>query len=135
MAVVAKVQQGQLAWQREEKSDALHCQDFSQFTLTGKYLVSPTRGTAPLALVVKCKEGKHDHGSRQMNGKFLTGFLVVDAVLDFRRYGVPVEFRLDDRKLQNRNWTQSTDGAGAFFNAIEFDTLLYGNFMRHKEFP
>ncbi len=70
-----------------------------------------------------------------MNGEFVAGFLVVDAVLDFRRCGVPVEFRLDDRKLQNRNWTQSTDGAGAFFNAIEFDTLLYGNFMRHKEFP
>ena len=25
-----------------------------------------------------------------MNGKFLAGFLVVDAVVDFRQYGVPV---------------------------------------------
>jgi hypothetical protein len=110
--------QSQPSWQREEKSDALHGQDFSQFTLMGKYLMPPRRGTAPPVLVVKCKEGKHGQRSRQMNGKFLTGYLVVDAVLDFRQYGVPVEFRLDDGKLQTRNWTQSTDGAGAFFNAL-----------------
>jgi hypothetical protein len=89
--------QSQPSWQREEKSDALHGQDFSQFTLVGKYLVLPKRGgTIPPTLVVKCKAGRHGYGSKKMNGKFLTGYLLVDAVLDFRQYGVPVEFRLDD---------------------------------------
>lgn len=54
---------GSIGVAAEEKFDALHDQDFSQFTLTGKYLVPPRRGTAPPALVVKSKEGKHGHGA------------------------------------------------------------------------
>lgn len=47
--------------------------------------------------------------------------------------GVPVEYRLDDGKLQRRNWDHSTDGSGAFFSDVEFNTLVYGHFMPHKE--
>jgi len=81
---------------------------------------------------VRCKEGSHRYGNGTLNGKFLTGFLAVDAVLDFRESGMPVEYRLDDGKLQYRNWVQSTDGLGAFFNDIEFNTSVYGHFMPHK---
>jgi len=59
--------------------------------------------------------------------------LSVDAVLDFRKNGLPVEYRLDDGKLQHTNWNESTNGTGAFFNDIEFNTLLYGDFIPHKE--
>jgi hypothetical protein len=68
-----------------------------------------------------------------MGGKFLTGYLVVDAVLDFHEGKVPIEFRLDDGKLQTAQWAKSTDGSGAFFSDIDFDTLLYGHFLPHKE--
>jgi len=59
-------------------------------------------------LVVRCKEGSHRYGHKEtINGKFLIGFLAVDAVLDFSKNGVPVEYRLDDGKLQRRNWDES----------------------------
>jgi hypothetical protein len=121
-------------WTRTEKNDALHRIDYSEFILPGRYLAPPRSHspTVPL-LAVRCKEGAHRYGNGTMNGKFLTGFLAVDAVLDFRPNGVTVEYRLDDGKLQRRNWDHSTDGTGAFFNEIEFNTLLYGHFMPHKE--
>jgi hypothetical protein len=121
-------------WMRAEKNDALHRLDYSEFALLGKYLVPPKRDnpTMPM-LIVRCKEGSRRYGNGRLNGKFLTGFLAVDAVLDFRLDGVPVEYRLDDGKLQHQNWNHSTDGSGAFFNDIEFNTLVYGHFMPHKE--
>jgi hypothetical protein len=122
-------------WVREEKNDALHRLDYSEFALPGKYLVPPKRDnstTTPM-LIVRCKEGSRRYGNGRVNGKFLTGFLAVDAVLDFKSNGVPVEYRLDDGKVQRRNWDHSTDGSGAFFNDIEFNTLIYGHFMAHKE--
>jgi hypothetical protein len=121
-------------WMRKERNDALHRLDYSEFALPGKYLVPPKREnpTRPM-LIVRCKEGAHRYGNGKLNGKFLAGFLAVDAVLDFRTDGVPVEYRIDEGKLQYRNWEHSTDGSGAFFNDIEFNTLVYGHFMPHKE--
>jgi hypothetical protein len=43
-----------------------------------------------------------------MNGKFLAGFLVVDAVVDFRQYGVPVmaiQVQLAEARAQ---WRKAT---------------------------
>jgi hypothetical protein len=40
---------------------------------------------------------------------------------------------LDDKKIQTGYWTPSTDFGGAFFQSIEFDNLLYGHMLPHKE--
>jgi hypothetical protein len=86
-------------------------------------------------LVVSCKEGRHRYGATgYVGGKFLTGYLFVDAVLDFRGGSVPVEFRLDDGKqLHAGAWKSSTDGTGAFFDTVDINTLLFGHFEFHKE--
>jgi hypothetical protein len=130
----ARAQATPASWQRQEKSDPLHSLNYTQFTLEGKYLISPKKpDPVPPMLVVRCKEGDHRYGSGYVNGKFLAGYLAVDAVLDFQRERVPVEFKLDNGKLQQTNWASSTDGSGAFFSAIDLNTLLYGHFMPHKE--
>jgi len=82
---------------------------------------------------VQCKEGTHKYGNGMLNGKFLTGFLAVDAVLDFKQGDVPVEYRLDDGKLQHDSWASSTNGGGAFFTDVEFNNLIYGHLVPHKE--
>jgi hypothetical protein len=123
-----------LTWERTEKNDPLHQLDYSQFSLTGKYLVPPKRENPTLpVLVARCKEGLHKFGGNVRSGKFLTGYLAVDAVLDFTQGEVPVEYRLDDGKLQRKFWANSTDGSGAFFEESEFNTLIFGHFMPHKE--
>ena len=58
---------------------------------------------------------------------------MVDAVLDFHEGRVPVEFRLDDGKLRQTAWASSTNGAGAFFTSADFNNLLYGHLLPHKE--
>lgn len=128
-------QASQSAWRRTEKSDALHRLDYTQFSLEGRYLVPPKKiDPSPPVLVVKCQQGRHRYGmSGYVGGKFLAGYLIVDAVLDFRKDGVPVEFRLDDGKLQSTTWASSTDGSGAFFGDVDIDTLLYGHLLPHKE--
>ena len=109
-------QAGQSARHREEKSDPLRKLNYSQFTLAGTYLVPPkhTSGTQPL-LVVRCEASSRRYNGGTLNGKFLAGYLAVDGVLDFRSGQVPIQFRLDDGKLQNIDWASSTDGGGAFF--------------------
>lgn len=122
------------AWTREDKSDPLHNLQYTQFTLEGRYLIGP-RGprAAPPMLVVNCKAGDHRYSRGRLHGKLLEGYLAVDAVLDFRDGRVPVEYRLDKRKLQNVFWTSSTDGSGAFFSDVELDNLLYGHWLPHRE--
>lgn len=127
-------QANQSAWHREEKSDPLRKLNYSQFTLAGTYLVPPKHasGTPPL-LVLRCEASSRKYNGGTLNGKFLTGYLAVDGVLDFRSGRVPVQFRLDDGKLQNIDWASSTDGAGAFFTFADFANLLYGHMLPHKE--
>jgi hypothetical protein len=119
------------SWQREEKSDPLRKLDYSQFELEGKYLIPPkAKSPATPKLVARCQTGDFNHGHAR--GKFLAGYLSVDAVLDFHAGGVPVVLRLDDGKLQETHWTQSTNASGAFFESVEFNNLLYGHFLPHK---
>ncbi|MGB2592470.1 MAG: hypothetical protein WA853_20930 [Candidatus Acidiferrum sp.] len=119
-------------WQREEKSDPLRKLEYSQFVLEGKYLIPPRgKSLSPPTLVARCQAGNFSFGHAR--GKFLTGYLSVDAVLDFRSSGVPVSLRLDEGKVQTDRWSQSTDGTGAFFDSMVFDNLLYGHMLPHKE--
>jgi hypothetical protein len=121
------------AWHREEKADPLHKLSYIQFTLEGKYLIPPKQPTIPPLLVVRCVAGSHKVNGGTANGKFLTGYLAVAAVLDFQAGRVPVEYRLDDGRLIPARWASSTDGAGAFFLYVEFNNLLYGHALPHKE--
>jgi hypothetical protein len=116
------------SWHREEKSDPLRKLDYSQFVLEGKYLIPPRAKTpGPPMLVARCEAGSNHYG--HAHGKFLAGYLSIDGVLDFHSGGVPVSLRLDEGKVQSANWTQSTDGSGAFFQFVEFDNLLYGHLL------
>ena len=118
--------------QRQEKSDPLRKLEYSQFVLEGKYLIPPrAKAPAPPTLVARCQAGNSNFG--HAHGKFLKGYLSVDAVLDFHAGGVPVSLRLDEGKVQSAHWTQSTDGSGAFFESVEFNNLLYGHMLPHKE--
>jgi hypothetical protein len=120
------------SWQRQEKSDPLRKLEYSQFVLEGKYLIPPrAKAPAPPTLVARCQAGNSNFG--HAHGKFLKGYLSVDAVLDFHAGGVPVSLRLDEGKVQSAHWTQSTDGSGAFFESVEFNNLLYGHMLPHKE--
>lgn len=130
----AAQQTDQVAWHREEKSDPLRKLSYSQFTLAGTYLLPPKHASdVPPVLVVRCEAGSRKYNGGTLSGKFLTGYLAVDGVLDFRSGHVPVQFRLDDGKLQNSDWASSTDGAGAFFTFADFANLLYGHLLPHKE--
>lgn len=107
-------------WQREEKSDPLRGTQFTQFSLQGKYLTAP-RNAAPNAtpaIVARCQSGTFNHGHAR--GKFLEGYIFVGSVVDASvsngaNVVVPVQFRLDDGKLQPAFWNHSSDYSSIFF--------------------
>jgi hypothetical protein len=116
-------------WEKEEKTDQLRGTHFFQFSLKGKYLTPPGNtdtDSVPL-MVVRCAL------ERSRMAKFLEGYI------DFgKRRGASmigserVEYRLDDGRLQLRDWAYSTDFAGLFFPYFEFCNLLFGHQLPHK---
>ena len=134
-------------WVRVDKSDPLRGNQFSQFSLEGKYLTPPRDATpnATPTIVVRCQAGSFNHG--HLHGKFLEGYIFVGAVVDARvsedlNVRVPVEYRLDDGKLQSDEWSHSTDYSSIFFGgecslcgngSVDFNNLLYGHLLPHKE--
>lgn len=154
VSVAASGQQPQLTtppkqstWVREEKSDPLRGNQFSKFSLEGKYL-TPPRNAAPGAaptMVVRCESGSFGHG--HAHGKFLEGYIFVGSVVETHvsydsSSRVAVEYRLDDGKLQSDGWSHSTDYSSIFFGAdtiaggtgsVVFNNLLYGHMLPHKE--
>lgn len=135
------------AWTSEQKTDPLRGTSFMQFTLLGKFLTAPRGpGAAPNPLmVVKCSPGRNRFG--HTNGKFMDGYIVIGSVLNTEvdsggNVNVPVQFRLDDGKLQNDAWSHSTDYSAVFFGHLGgvvntapdvFNNLLYGHILPHKE--
>lgn len=145
-ALVATAQDTE-KWVKADKSDPLRGNSFSQFSLEGKYL-TPPRNAAPNAtpsMVVRCQSGSFNHG--HLHGKFLEGYIFVGSVVDTRvsddlNVRVPVEYRLDDGKLQSTQWNHSTDYSSIFFGgecslcgngSVDFNNLLYGHLLPHKE--
>jgi hypothetical protein len=147
-ATLAAAAHAQNAWQSSTIHDELRQSTYQQFVLRGKYLVPPKTmqpGQFP-ALVVQCLPKQHSVGYHVfVNGSFLDGYLVAGTVVNSQvtiQEGlsgtsfpvvVPVEFRLDDGKLQSDSWRASTDYGAAFFPEDAFDNLLYGHQMPHKE--
>ena len=132
MALAAQAQQKE--WTREDQSDPLHNTEYTQFTLEGKYLVPPRHhgADAPM-LILQCGPGARSRSGGQAGGKLIAGYLDVDATLDFRQDNIPVEYRLDDGKLQEAYWSTSTDGGGASFGEKDLEKLLYGRSAPRKE--
>ncbi len=138
--LLSLVAAAQSEWKETSMNDPLHNVSFQQFTLEGKFLISPHRSSlsAPV-MVLRCQPGEH----RATNGHFIDGWIATGAVLDsvVQRNGavrIPIEYRLDDKKLQSDYWPQSTDHSSVFLTGERFcgdcnlNTLLYGHFLRHK---
>ena len=135
------------SWQREEKTDPLRGNTFSQFSLAGKFLTPPRNApNANPTMIVRCVPGKDKRG--HTNGKFKEGYIFVGRVTDTSvsengNSTVAVQFRLDDGKLQSESWGRSTDFSSIFFTHPNcplcgsgypiFANLLYGHAMYHKE--
>jgi hypothetical protein len=134
-------------WQREEKTDPLRGTHYSRFSLEGKFLTPPRNSAnAHPLLVTHCLAGKNNFG--HTGGKFLTGFIFVGGVVDSSvneegAVSVPIQFRLDDGKLQSENLSRSTDFSSIFFasptcslcgsGSDVFANILYGHHLPHKE--
>jgi hypothetical protein len=127
-------------WTETDQSDQLHQTSFKEFSLEGKFLVAPQRSSlsAPV-LVLRCQPG-HGGKKSRTNGNFVEGWIAIGAVLNSTvvpvpggvpRVRVPVEYRLDDKKLQSDFWNVSTDRSGVFVD--DLDNLLYGHFLPHRE--
>ena len=151
MAQADKVAAG--AWTQVDRSDPLHRTSFKEFTLAGKFLVSPRQSSrsAPV-LVLHCQPGPRRVGKSQTNGHFVEGWIATGAVLNSSAekiaYGarvsisssigtiedvVPVVYRLDNKELKSLYWRVSTDHSGILFDDGDLDDLLYGHVLRHKE--
>lgn len=122
-------------WQRTEQKDAFSGTSYTQFLLTGHFLTAPRiPPSVPPSLILRCNERRKAYGYHEYsNGKLLSAYLNVGAVLDRTLRGVPVMYRLDDGKPQSENWDVSTDGTSVFFGEMSVDTMLYGHFLPHKE--
>jgi hypothetical protein len=141
------VASAQTLWQRKEKTDPLRGTSYSQFSLVGKFLTPPRNASnANPIMIVHCISGKGNRG--HTNGKFIDGYILVGGVMDSVVSGngdsfTPVEFRLDDGKLQGEQWGRSTDFSAIFFSHPNcslcgsgydvFANLLYGHHTYHKE--
>jgi hypothetical protein len=97
-------------------------------------------------MIVRCVPGKDHRG--HTNGKFLNGYVYIGSVVnsdvsDAGDVVVPIQYRLDDGKLQSENWGRSTDFSAIFFAHPNcplcgggydiFANLLYGHATYHKE--
>ena len=100
----------------------------TEYTLNGKFIKLPSRGTidAP-RLVVQCA-----HGVGSKPGHRLASYLVVGAVLD----SASAQYRLDDRKPQpGLHWEMATNFSGVFIDGPDLTSLLYGHMFKHKIDP
>lgn len=123
-------------WEHSKHEDPLRGTSSEQFKLEGQYLVAPrdSRAGATPALIVRCTaDPRAAHGHAR--GKFVTGYIFVGGVVDARGSSgtVHAQFRLDDGKLKDAFWSHSTDYSSVFFDNLEFNDLLYGHLLPHKE--
>jgi hypothetical protein len=134
-------------WHREQKTDPAGGASFTQFSLVGKFLTPPqnSSNTTPTMFARCVPGGNHP---RHANGKFIAGYIWVGTRInyDVSESGtsfVPVEFRLDDGKLQSERWGRSADPSAVFLadptcpsceGGYEvFANLLYGHRGFHKQ--
>ena len=111
-------------WRQSQKSDAARAITYTRFTLTGKFVKSPSEGDAANrpAFVLDCIPGKgsHPHKGRFLAGNFLVGTgLKIDYVEPEEIHGtsyfpmVSIQYRLDDAKEEREKWSAGTDKTSA----------------------
>lgn len=124
-------------WTKDEKVDPLREVKFLQFSLAGRFLTPPRDAgqNAKPTIILRCISGGFSHGHAR--GKLQNGYIYVRTVVNTQTSeagtSVPVQFRLDEGKLQSASWSHSTDYSSIFFEDIDLNTMLYGHFMPHKE--
>ncbi len=128
-------------WEKIEKTDPLRGSPVVTFTLTGKFLTAPQGAASDAAptMVAICQPGSF--AFHTAHGKILNTYITVGTVLNASvgsdlNTRVPVQFRLDDGKLQSDNWAVSNDFSAMFYNPyggfIGFYNMLYGHEFLHK---
>ena|SRR5271157_808311 len=118
------------------------------FLLVGKWVTPPQHTTlsAPV-LVLHCKPGHYSWSlwdgtyredlSGKRRGQLLEVWIATGAVLDGAT-SVPIEYRLDDQKLQRGNMSRTHDPTTASFQHVDLYTirlpkLLFGRDVWRKE--
>ena len=124
-------------WKADPVTDPLRGTHYIQYELKGTYL-TPPRGASTdstPSIIVRCQpDPKAYHGHAR--GKFKEGYIYTHSVVDSGGASagqVRVHYRRDDGKLQESLWSASTDFSSVFFPDIDFNTLMFGHFMPHKE--
>jgi hypothetical protein len=124
-------------WKAESVTDPLRGTHYMRYSLEGTYLTTP-RGVDPdshPSIIVRCQpDPKAYHGHAR--GKFIDGYILTHTVVDNGGASVGrvhVQYRRNDGKLQDAFWTASTDFSSTFFPDIDFNTMMFGHFMPHKE--
>jgi hypothetical protein len=122
------------SWVRTESRDAFTNVAYSEFSLTGRYLVGPRipTDTKP-RLVVQCStmSGKT---SRKFMGH---GYLAIEAVIPPTTEGkfVVVPTRLDDGGTTAFIFIPAAGGSSMFFMGETLTDFLYGHALKHKSAP
>ena len=122
-------------WIREDKTDPLRGTNYAVFHIDGKFLTPPRNPKAETpSFLVKCTPGGHKRvNGGYINGKLLAAYVTMEAVVGRPGNGAAVHCRLDDGKMHNESWEISDDGRELFLPEIEFNTVLYDHFTKHKE--
>jgi hypothetical protein len=108
-------------WASVTKTDQLTAKSYTEFTLQGKYLAPPSHAEGTPSLVLRCDPSAH-HG--RINGKFIAGFVVVGAILD-----LPMQYRLDDGKVQTASGDTGLVGYSSNFQAVSLNSIMANNFL------
>jgi hypothetical protein len=118
-------------------TDPLRGTHYIQYESKGTYLTPPRRASpdSTPSIIVQCQPDPKAYPGHA-RGKFLKGYVYTQSVVDSGGASVGrvrVQYRRDDGKLQEVFWTASTDFSSIFFPEIDFNTLMFGHFMPHKE--
>ena len=108
-------------WASSVKADQLSGKSYTEFTLQGKFLTPPTHVDGPPSIVLRCDPAAH-HG--RIDGKLLAGFVVVGAILD-----LPMQYRLEDGKVQTAGSDAGLVGYSSSFQAVSLDSIMVNNFI------
>ncbi len=120
-------------WRKSDTTDALRGTTYSVFILTGRFLTPPKRRSEDPFFVMKCAAGQHSSGREFTGGELITAYVIVRAIVNNKKAGVVVQYRLDDGKIHTDLWDRGTDGTAVFPSRDVVNDLFYGHLSKHKE--
>lgn len=123
-------------WQSSKKSDPSSGTRNVQFTLAGKFINPPQKGSSDHpSIIVTCDPDKHERG---LLGKFVSASLSVGAPLKIDYIEpqelttgisyypkVVVQYRVDDGKAEDQQWPPNSDKTGANLDKDALKKLIY----------